>query len=94
MDKGNTNKQKRMTEPTSRDFLLGGKDIQNKVERAIGSAGTEERHFCVFFGKGPSVISKLWIMMADHNVLPPEGEIKHLLWTLHFLKAYPRKSAV
>ncbi len=94
MDEGNSKKQKRMTEPTARDFLLGGKDIQNKVGRAIGSAGTEEHHFREFFGMGPSVASKLWIMMADHAVIPPEGEIKNLLWTLHFLKAYPRQSAV
>jgi hypothetical protein len=32
--------------------------------------------------------------MVDHNVIPPEGEIKHLLWTLHVLKAYPRQAAV
>ncbi len=94
MDKGNSKKQKRMTEPTARDFLLGGKDIQNKAGRAIGEAGTEERHFREFFGTGPSVVSKLWIMMTDHAVIPPEGEIKHLLWTCHFLKAYPRQSAV
>jgi hypothetical protein len=72
MDEGDTNKQKRMTKPTARDFLLGGKDIQNKAERAIGSARTEERHFREIFGIGPSVVSKLWIMMVDHDILPPE----------------------
>jgi hypothetical protein len=94
MDESNSKNQKRMTKPMARDFLLGGKDIQSKAGKAIGSAGTEERHFREFFGMGPSVVSKLWIMMADHNVIPPEGEIKHLLWILHFLKAYPRQSAV
>jgi hypothetical protein len=48
----------------------------------------------VFFGTGPFVVAKLWIFMAEHDVIPPEGEIKHLLWTLHFLKAYPRQAAV
>jgi hypothetical protein len=43
---------------------------------------------------GPFVVAKLWILMAEHNVIPPEGEIKHLLWTLHFLEAYPRQAAV
>jgi hypothetical protein len=70
MDEGNSNKQKRMTKPMARDFLLGGKDIQNKAGRAIGSAGTENRHFHEFFGMGPSVVLKLWIMMADHAVIP------------------------
>jgi hypothetical protein len=46
----------------------------------------------VSFWDSPSVVSKLWIMMADQDVLPPEGEIKHLLWTLHFLKAYPQSA--
>ena len=32
--------------------------------------------------------------MVDCNSLPLEGEIKHLLWTLHFLKAYPKQAAV
>ncbi len=94
MDEGNTNKQKRMTKLTARDFLLGGKDIQNKAERSIRSAGAKDCHFFEFFGTGPSVVSKLWIMMLDHDIFPPDREIKHLLWTLHFLKAYPRQSAV
>jgi hypothetical protein len=94
MDEGDSNKRKRMTKPTARDFLLGGKDIQNKAGRAIGSTGIEERHFREFFGMGPSVLLKLWIMMADHAIIPPEGVIKHLLLALHFLKAYPRQSAV
>ena len=46
------------------------------------------------FGVGPFVVAKLWILMANHDVIPPEGKIKHLLWTLHFLKAYPRQATV
>ncbi len=93
MDEGET-KQKRMTKPMARDFLLVGKDIQNKTDRPIGLAGTEDCHLHEFFGTGLFVIAKLWILLADHNFIPPEGEIKHLLWTLHFLKAYPRQAAV
>jgi hypothetical protein len=83
-----------MSEPMARDFLLEGKDIQNKAGQPIGSAGTEDRHFREFFGTSPFVVAKLWILMAEHNVIPPEGEIKHLLQTLHFSKAYPRQAAV
>ncbi len=78
----------------ARDFLLEGKHIQNKAGWPIGSAGTEDCHFREFFGMGPFVVAKLWILMAEHDVIPPEEEIKHLLWTLHFLKAYPRQAAV
>ncbi len=78
----------------ARDFLLEGKDIQNKAGWPIGSAETEDCHFLEFFGTGLFVVAKLWILMAEHDVIPPEGEIKHLLWTLHYLKAYPRQAAV
>ena len=94
MDEGGNNKRKRVSKPTARDFLLVGKDIQNKAGRPIGSLGTEDRHFREFFGAGPFTVTNLWIMMVDCDGLPLEGEIKHLLWTLHFLKAYPKQAAV
>ena len=83
-----------MTKPTARDFLLVGKDIQSKAGRPIDSLGTENCHFREFFGAGPFTVTNLWIMMVDRDSLPLEGEIKHLLWTLHFLKAYPKQAAV
>ena len=87
-------KRMRMTDPTATDFLLAGKDIQNKAGRPIGSAGTEDRHFREFFGAGPFVVSQLWNLLARHDLIPPEGELWHLLWTLHFLKAYPKQATV
>ena len=87
-------KRKRMSNPVARDFLLIGKDIQNKAGRPIGSMGTEDRNFREFFGTGPFVVAKLWTLMTDHDFIPPDGEITHLMWTLHFLKAYPRQGAV
>ena len=83
-----------MTNPTAADFLLAGKDIQNKAGRPIGSAGTEDRHFREFFRAGPFVVSQLWNLLAHNNFIPLEGEMKHLLWMLHFLKAYPKQAAV
>jgi hypothetical protein len=57
-------------------------------------AGTEDRHFHEFFGMGPFVVSQLWNLLAHNDFIPPEGEMKHLLWMLHFLKAYPKQAAV
>ena len=75
-----------MTKPTAINFLLVGKDPKQ--------AGTEDHHFHEFFGAGPFTVTNLWNMMVDRNGLPLEGEIKHLLWSLHFLKAYPKHAAV
>ena len=77
-----------------RIFFWSEKNIQNKSGRPIGSIGTEDRHFREFFGAGPFVVADVWTLMADHDLIPPDGEIKHLLWTLHFLKAYPKQATV
>jgi hypothetical protein len=33
-------------------------------------------------------------MLAVHDFIPAEGEIKHLLWTLHFMKVYTKQGVV
>ena len=80
--------------PGGQRFYTGRKGHPNKAGRPIGSVGTEDRNFREFFGAGPFVVAKLWILMMDQDLIPPDGEIKHLMWTLHFLKAYPRQGAV
>ena len=32
--------------------------------------------------------------MVAHDVIPAEGEINHLLWTLHFMKVNPKQGVV
>ncbi len=32
-------------------------------------------------------------MLSKHDLVPPEGQIIHALWTLHFLKQYPKQDA-
>jgi len=54
MDESDT-KRKRMSTLVARDFILVGKDIQNKAGRPIGSVGTEDRNFREFLGAGPFV---------------------------------------
>ena len=88
----NNNKRKRNAEPTPEDFVLIGKDIQNKSGRSIGSAAEEERAFREFFGTTAPVVTALWKLLAEHTLIPEEGTTKHLLWTLHFFRAYPKQA--
>jgi hypothetical protein len=92
MDHDDNNKQKRNTEPTPEDFVLIGKDIQNKSGRSIGSAAEEEQAFREFFGTTAPVVTALWKLLAEHTLIPEEGTFKHLLWTLHFFRAYPKQA--
>ena len=80
-----------MTEPTKDDIIIAGKNLQNKSGQAVGATATEEQAFHEFFGTSPLIAAVLWNMMVARDIIPTKGEINHLLWTLHFMKAYPKQ---
>ena len=92
MDNPN-NKQMRETEPTPEAFILWGKEIQNKRGRSIGSDAMEDRAFHEFFGTTATVVSKIWGNLSQQGRVPIEGMAKLPLWSLYFLRAYPKQGA-
>ena len=65
-------------------------DIMNKFPRRPDTAASTK--ICAFhetFGTSLLVVSKVWSMLLEEDVLPEGGRPKHLLWALHFLKVYP-----
>ena len=91
MDNAN-NKRMRKSEPTPEDFILWGKEIQNKSGRSIGSDAMEARAFHEFFGTPATVVSKIWGKLSQRGTVLIEGMAKHLLWSLYFMRAYPKQS--
>ena len=53
-----------------------------------------ERDFREFFGVGCAVVAILWRMLGEHDLIPEGGKIVHLIWTLHFFRAYPKTGHV
>ena len=88
----NSNKRRRGTEPLPEDFLLIGKDIQNKSGRGIGSLLTEERTFREFFGTTKVVVAKLWDLLSQWQMIPEDGTTNHIMWALFFMRAYPKEA--
>ena len=87
----NTNaKRMRETELTPEDFILWGKEIQNKIGRA-GSDALEDRAFREFFGMTANVVSKIWGKLTETDRVPIEVAPKHLLWSFYFMRAYPKQ---
>jgi hypothetical protein len=87
----NTNaKRMRETELTPEDFILWGKEIQNKIGRA-GSDALEDRAFREFFGTTANVVSKIWGKLTETDRVPIEVAPKHLLWSFYFMRAYPKQ---
>jgi len=68
------------------------RDIQNWASKPVGAVSSETRHFREFFGTSLLVVNKLWWLLVKNDLLPEKSRPKHLLWTLYFLKVYPKQS--
>ena len=60
----------------------------NKFPRPDAAASTKICAFRETFGS-LLIVSKVWSMLWEDDVLPEGGHPKHLLWALHFLEVYP-----
>jgi hypothetical protein len=43
------------------------------------------------FGTSTHTMSTLWKLLVEHDLVPNEGTITHLMGMLHFFKAYPEQ---
>ena len=73
------------------EFFIAARDIQNRTSRIVGTAQMEDRRFRELFGARMEIVVHIWVMMDDDGLLPEKSRPKHLLWTLYFLKVYPRQ---
>ena len=71
------------------DFMTDTRDIMNKFTRPDAAASTKIRAFHETFGTSLPIVSMVWSMLWEEDVVPEGGRPKHLLWALHFLKVYP-----
>jgi hypothetical protein len=63
----------------------------NRVGRKVGMAAREDRRFREHFGAPFAIVQMVWDMLVEGGLLPKNGKPKHLLWTLYFLKCYPKE---
>ena len=54
------------------------------------SAQSEDQDFREFFGVRPLVVLSCWGMLTMLDLVPLDGTLHHLLWTLYFLKSYAK----
>ena len=92
MEEGREGKRKRGSKPTAHDFYRIGQEIQNRTGRKIRNSMSDDRRFREFFGAGVVVVMALWNLLVETDLLPEDGQIAHLLWTLYFFKAYPTQN--
>ena len=73
-------------------FLRDARDIQNRTSRCVGTAAMEDRRFRSLFGARIEIVLKVWLMLGKDGLRPKKSKPRHLLWTLYFLKVYPREA--
>lgn len=76
------------------NFMPAARDIMRRFSRRAEAAGaaTEARAFRETFGTPLHVVERVWFLLDQEELQPPNGRPKHLLWALHFLKVYPLQS--
>jgi hypothetical protein len=70
-------------------FMPTARDIMNRAPRKDASTMSEARFFSETFGTRLVIVEILWDLLDYHGLQPEDGRPKHLLWALHFMKAYP-----
>ena len=58
----------------------------------VGSKVVENRNFREYFGTSQNIVQILWKLLVDNDLLPENCQLKHLLWTLFFMKVYPKQA--
>ena len=66
----------------------------NRSSKEMGSIETEDRRFRELFGVGPLVALAAFSLLCELGLLPDGGTLKHLMWTLCFLKVYPTEQVL
>jgi hypothetical protein len=73
-------------------FIRDARDIQNRTYWSVGTAAMEDCRFRGLFRARIEIVLKVWLMLGEGGLHPKKSKPKHLLWTLYFLKAYPREA--
>jgi hypothetical protein len=75
---------------TVEDFYRLGKKAQNQSCQKLCIEGTKDRRFRDYFGISLNTAINAWKLLNEHNKLDEGSEVSHMLWSMYFLKCYPR----
>ena len=71
-------------------FMRLAREIWGRDPSTVRAWVVEDRIFQKFFGCAAVVVLSLWRRLAMTSQVPYGEESKHLLWTLLFMKVYPK----
>lgn len=68
--------------------------IWNRDGYIARSLQSEDRDFREYFGCSCQVVADLWTILVKNDIVPFNGSINKLLYTLFFLKKYPTEAVL
>ena len=91
-----TDRPKRLREvpPTEEDILHKARMIMHEDPFKDCASQEETRRFKALFGCRPVVALCLWLQLVKRCLVPEQGTIMHLLWTLMFHKVYATEATM
>ena len=66
------------------------REIWGRDPSTVRAWAVKDRRFREFFGCAAVAVLSFWRRLAMTSYVPYCGEPKHLLWTLLFMKVYPK----
>jgi len=86
-------KRKRFSLVSTSDFMEEAR-IMWRIDNSKRCDKSEDRDFLVYFWRGVIVVHCIWMMMESRESIPNDGTIRHLLWTLMFMKSYTKEKTM
>lgn len=82
-------------EPPDAAFVLRkAREIWKWDTEKKRATATKDEDFSEFFGCGVIVFLSLWNLLERFDLIPPGGEVYHLLWTLMCFKVYAKQNVL
>lgn len=83
-------KRQRAMDPTVQDVMYFGRFMMENDPFKHRAPQEEDRAFRALFGCGPEIVLVLWNKLVSNDLIPRNGQMKHLLWTLMYCKTYAK----
>jgi hypothetical protein len=87
-------KRARVSPPSVENILHFARIIMNDDPFKEVAPKEEDKRFRALFGCPPNVCIVVWYKLLRSDLIPEQGTMVHLLWTLMYCKTYPKWSTM
>ena len=87
-------KRQRASELQLEDLLVAARMMWNKDPSKPRSTGSEDRDFREYFGCNVLNALIVWNLLGNIGLMPESGSHHHFLWSLCYMKQYPKTRAM